>query len=52
MAIKRSSKLSKHGEGGKTHESERPPLAAEVASYMALEQRKKPERKKKTSRMQ
>jgi len=51
MAIKRYSKLSKQGQGGQTHESERPPLAAEVASYMALEQKKKPKCEKKKSRM-
>jgi len=50
MAVKRRPKLSKQGEGGQLHESERPPLAAEVASYMALEQKKQPTREKRKSK--
>ena len=49
MAIKRRPKLSKQGEGGELHESERPPLAADVASHMALEQKKQPKRERKQS---
>jgi hypothetical protein len=51
IATKRRSKLSKQGEGGQLHESERPPLAAEVATYMALEQTKQPKREKRKSKM-
>jgi hypothetical protein len=41
MAIKRRPRLPKQGEGGQAHESERPPLEAEIASHIALEQKKK-----------
>jgi len=51
MAIKRLPKLSKQGQGGQMHESEKPPLTPEVASYMALEQKKQPKREKKKSKM-
>jgi hypothetical protein len=46
MAIKRRPKLSKQGQGGQLHESEKPPLTPEVASYMALEQKKTTEARK------
>ena len=46
MAIKRLPKLSKQGQGGQLHESEKPPLTPEVASYMALEQKKTNEARK------
>lgn len=41
MAIKRRLQLPKQGEGGQAHESKRPPLEAEIASQIALEQKKK-----------
>jgi len=38
MAIKQSPKPSKRGEGGQTHESERPPLAAPLRGARTKEE--------------